>query len=84
MFSYINHANHAPGIQIDFSNILLVNYKHNTILVYKYFIHSLVNIKQGRTYLTRQNEEDWTVSVSLYKSSPERWYDVRYKECNWN
>ena len=32
--------------------------------------------------ITRQlNEKDLTVSVSLYKSSPERWYDVRYKVC---
>ena len=35
--------------------------------------------------ITRQlNEKDLTVSVSLYKSSPERWYDARYKVCYWN
>ena len=33
--------------------------------------------KQSTNNITEQlNEGDLTVSVSLYKSSPERWYDV--------
>ena len=38
---------------------------------------SFIQYKQSTNNITKQlNERDLTVSVSLYKSSPERWYDV--------
>ena len=49
----------------------------NVSLVSTYFIHSLLYNKQSTNNITKQlNERDLTVRVILYKSSPERWYDV--------
>ena len=51
-------------------------------LVQTYFIPSLLYNRQSANNITKQlNERDLTVSVSLYKSSPERWYDVLYNKC---
>ena len=42
-----------------------------------YFIHSLLYNKQSTNNIAKRlNERDLTVSLMLYKSSPERWCDV--------